>query len=279
MKIAIQGTEASFHHQAAMKFFNTELELIECKTFEDVCKVKADGKCEYAVLAIENTLAGSFLPNYNLLQEYNLRILGEVYLHIEQNLLCLPGQSFSDIRFVRSHPMALLQCSQFLQDNQGITAIEAFDTAGSAREIKKHLLSDTAAIAGRLAAETFGLEVLIQGIENIKENHTRFMILDGESSLQVEPDKASISYTLSHEVGSLADTLKIFQDSGINLTKIQSVPILGKPYEYKFHVDLEWEDKDHYTESLKSIRKIVDELDILGEYERGEKTIYLSEEF
>lgn len=261
-----------------MKFFNTDLQLIECKTFEEVCKVKAERKCDYAVLAIENTLAGSFLPNYNLLQEYDLKILGEVYLHIEQNLLCLPGQSLDNIRFVRSHPMALLQCSQFLQNNQSIAAIEAFDTAGSAREIKKHLLSDTAAIAGRLAAETFGLEILIHGIENIKENHTRFMILDGSSSFKVVPDKASISYTLSHEVGSLADTLRIFQDSGINLTKIQSVPILGKPYEYKFHVDLEWEERDNYIKSLESISKIVDELDVLGEYERGEKTIYLSED-
>ena len=183
MKIAIQGTEASFHHQAAMKFFDSEFELIECKTFEEVCKVKSEGKCDYGVLAIENTLAGSFLPNYNLLQKYHLRILGEVYLHIEQNLLCLPGQKLEDIKFIRSHPMALLQCSQFLNDHAEIAAIEAFDTAGSAREIKKYLLSDTAAIAGRFAAEKFGLQILRHGIENIKQNHTRFMILNGDPRL------------------------------------------------------------------------------------------------
>ena len=260
-----------------MKFFDSEFELIECKTFEEVCKVKSQGKCDYGVLAIENTLAGSFLPNYNLLQQYNLKILGEVYLHIEQNLLCVPGQKLEDIRFIRSHPMALLQCSEFLNDNSHIAAIEAFDTAGSAREIKKHLLMDTAAIAGRFAAEKFGLQILKQGIENIKQNHTRFMILNGNPDFEIHPDKASVSYTVSHEVGSLADTLKVFQEQGINLTKIQSVPILGKPYEYKFHVDLEWEDVSNYHSSLSLIEPMVDELDILGEYERGEKTIYRSE--
>lgn len=278
MKIAIQGTRASFHDQAARKFFDPEIELVECRTFENVCQAKADNECNFAILAIENTLTGSFLPNYNLLQKYGLKIIGEVYLQIEQNLMCLPGRSINDLKYVRSHPIALLQCSEYLEQHPHLIPIETFDTAGSAREIRDENMQDTAAIAGRMAAEVFGLEIIAWDIENLKNNHTRFLILDGKERIPDIPDKASLSFTLPHKVGSLADTLKVFQDHRINLTKIQSVPILGKPYEYQFHVDLEWEDSGDYESAMHAIKKYTDIIEILGQYKRGEKTIYRSDE-
>jgi prephenate dehydratase len=273
LNIAIQGAAASFHHQAADRYFNEQtVEILECRSFEQVCEALNQGKVDFAMMAIENTFTGSLLPNYSLLQNYPLYIIGEQYLHIEQHLMTIPGQQLIDIKFIHSHPIALNQCNVFLEDHPQIIAIEKYDTAGSARDIKDEKLMGVAAIAGSPAAELYGLEILVHHIENLKRNQTRFLVLsrDGKETIK-DPNKASVCLEAAHEVGSLMEVLQVFQENLINITKIQSVPILGKPYQYQFHLDIEWEKETNLERTMKDLQKCTFSYRVLGTYRKGLK--------
>jgi prephenate dehydratase len=273
LNIAIQGAAASFHHQAADLYFNGQtVEIRECRSFEQVCEALNQGKVDFAMMAIENTFTGSLLPNYGLLQNYPLHIIGEQYLHIEQQLMAIPGQELKEIEFIHSHPIALNQCNIFLEDHPQMIAIEKYDTAGSARDIKKEELMGVAAIAGAPAAELYGLEILAHNIENLKQNQTRFLVLsqDGKEAVK-NPNKASICLEAAHKVGSLMEVLQVFHINLINITKIQSVPILGKPYQYQFHLDLEWGEETNLQGVMKDLQKCTFLCRVLGTYKKGLK--------
>ena len=273
LKIAIQGAAASFHHQAAKEYFQKEVELLECVSFVQVCEALRQGKVDNAVMAIENTFTGSLLPNYGLLQNYPLHIVGEHYLHIAQHLMALPGQSIDEIEFVHSHPIALNQCNLFLEQHPHMTAVEKFDTAASAKEIARGQLMGVAAIAGDHAAELYELEILAYEIENLKQNHTRFLVLsrDGKEAVE-EPNKASICLEAAHKVGSLMEVLQIFHQHLINITKIQSVPILEKPYQYQFHLDVEWGPETNLHQAMEDLEKVTFSQRVLGSYKKGAKS-------
>lgn len=273
LNIAIQGAAASFHHQAADLYFNGQtVEIRECRSFEQVCDALNQGKVDFAMMAIENTFTGSLLPNYGLLQNYPLHIIGEQYLHIEQHLMAIPGQELKEIEFIHSHPIALNQCNIFLEDHPQMIAIEKYDTAGSARDIKKEELMGVAAIAGAPAAELYGLEILVHNIENLKQNQTRFLVLsqDGKEAVK-NPNKASMCLEAAHKVGSLMEVLQVFHLNLINITKIQSVPILGKPYQYQFHLDLEWGEETNLQGVMKDLQKCTFSCRVLGTYKKGLK--------
>jgi prephenate dehydratase len=276
LAVAIQGIRASFHDVAARKYFSErEVDIVECPSFRALCTTLADRKADVAVMAIENTIAGSILSNYALLEAHAFRVFGEVYLRIEHCLLGLPGQRLAEVRVIQSHPMALLQCEEFLARFPEVQVLEGSDTAMSARLVKEGGKPGHAAIASRLAAETFGLQVLEEGIETNKKNFTRFLVLcraqDHERHARPDlADKASIRFETPHSPGSLVDVLEVFRSHGINMTKIQSLPILGRPYQYGFHVDLEWDDSGRYTQFLRALMSKVTHLSHFGDYPRGE---------
>ncbi|HEX8545398.1 MAG TPA: prephenate dehydratase [Cytophagaceae bacterium] len=273
MKVAIQGGKASFHDIATLNYFGPEAETICCPTFREVCEQLKGQKAEYALMAIENSIAGSILGNYSLIREYGFKIIGEIQLRIEMNLIALPGVKIQDIKKVRSHYMALLQCEQYLSQYPHIKVEEYHDTADSVRDIKSKDQHTVAAIAGRYAATLYGMEIVAEGIETEKKNFTRFMVLSTEKKAKVEDrEKATLSFQLPNKVGALASLLKVIVDNNINLTKIQSIPILGKPDEYTFYVDCEWSNYNDFRKSIE-VRSLVSELTILGEYKKG-KTIY-----
>jgi prephenate dehydratase len=275
-KVAIQGIVGSFHEDAAQRYFNDEkIEIIECRTFRKVCQLVDSDEVDIAVMAIENAIAGSLLENYGLMRDFHLKIIGEIYLHIQMNLLVLPGVKKGDIKEIHSHPIALKQCAEYIDGTFGeITLDESFDTAGSAKNIAKNKLMDVACIGNERSAQIYGLEVLEKGIETNKRNYTRFFILSKQNKLTDESNKASICFEVGHFFGALARVLNIFAENEINLTKIQSVPIIGKPDEYSFHVDIEWEDINNYEHAIHKVLKNVTSLTILGEYIRGERKIY-----
>lgn len=274
MKVAIQGGKASFHDIATRFYFEKNFgvakpELLCSDTFIEVFQNLSTGKADYAVLAIENSIAGSILGNYKLLQQFDVKIIGEIKLRIILDLMAIPGQKIEDISTVRSHYMALLQCEEFLSKYPHIKHEEGVDTADSARDLKAGNIKGLAAIASRIAAEEYNLEILASGIEDDKQNYTRFFILSKESSI-LEPEKATLSFQLHNEIGSLSKVLSMFNEFEVNLTKIQSLPRIGFPDEYTFHVDCDWNDYTDYKESIKKIRTMVSELTILGEYKKGE---------
>ncbi len=271
MKVAIQGGRASFHEIASRKYFEGEpVEVVECRTFEDVCRQVDTEQVEYGMMAIENTIAGSILLNYGLIQKYDLRIVGEIKLRIKQNLMALPGQKLEDIKKVMSHYMALNQCTEFLDQYPVWEREEYYDTADSAKAIKEEDLNGVAAIAGDFAAELYGLEVLAPEIETFKQNFTRFLVLVPKSinnpRLDGPTNKATISFELPDQVGSLAKALTIVVDHKINLTKIQSLPILGKPDQYTFYMDCMWDDYQDMRACLIALRHLVPRLNVMGEY-------------
>ncbi len=269
-KVAIQGIKGSFHDMVAHKFFGDNIEPVECKTFKMECDLLTRGEVDYMVMAIENTIAGSLLANYALLREYHLRIIGEVYFHIQMSLLALPGVTIENLEFVHSHPIAIRQCADYLDELSHVKIIQKNDTAESAKYIKANNMKNTAAIAHAKVGDMYGLEVLEKGIETNKRNYTRFLILDTKGIDSQKNNKASICFELGHQVGALAEVLNIMTKYSLNLTKIQSVPIVGKPYEYSFHVDLEWNKQDNYENAIHAILKYVSNLSILGEYPKGE---------
>jgi len=270
-KVSIQGYEGSFHQVAAQHFYGKRVEVIPCDTFRDVIR-KASSKKESdgGVMAIENSIAGSILPNYNLLQKSNLKITGEIYLQINQNLLAYPGVQLQDIREVHSHPMALLQCIDYLEKHPW-KLIESEDTALSAKQIHQHHSKHTAAIASKLAAELYDLEIIAPNIHTLKNNYTRFLALARvEDAVEIEEaDKASVNFHTDHSKGSLARVLTRIAEGGINLSKLQSMPIPGSDFKYSFHADMEFDNKEQFEEVIRGIRSLTKELNIYGVYKKG----------
>ena len=270
-RVAIQGIRASFHEEAAFKFFGTDIKTIECDSFKQTCEVLKDKKADYLVMAIENSIAGSLLPNYTLLREYNFSIVGEVYLAIQLHLLALPGVKFKDIKYVQSHPIAIRQCSDFFDEYPNLQVIESSDTAACAKKIREENLSDTAAIANLLAAKLYDLQVIERRIESNKKNFTRFLILADKPIGNTEANKASLSFQVGNSVGSLAEVLNIFSEYKINLSKIQSMPVLGKRNEYNFYVDIEWKNQSDYDSAIRKVLKYTINFTIMGEYQKNDK--------
>jgi prephenate dehydratase len=270
IKVAIQGIAASFHEVAALTYFKDQaIETVECLSFHQLCESLKNGSSDYAVMAIENSIAGSILQNYFLLQEYHFTIIGELYLPIRMNLLALPGTKLSDIKTVESHPMAIRQCSEFLNGLIGVEIRESDDTALSAKRVKEFKLKNTAAIANEFAAKKFGLEIIEKRIETNKKNFTRFLLLSKKVDKTIESNKATLCFEVSNEVGSLADALMTFKNHDINLSKIQSIPIIGKPNEYSIHIDVEWKRRKQYDTAMKEVIRQVKNLNVLGEYKRA----------
>jgi prephenate dehydratase len=269
LKIAIQGIATSFHEVAALTYFNEPIETVECLSFHQLCESLKNGTSDYAVMAIENSIAGSILPNYFLLQDYHFNIIGELYLPIHMNLLVLPGTKITDIKTIESHPMAIRQCSEFLHSLNGVEIRESDDTALSAKRVKELKLKNTAAIANEFAAKKYGLTILEKRIETHKKNFTRFLVLAKRSNGKIESNKASLCFEVANEVGSLADALMTFKNNSINLTKIQSIPIIGRPSEYSIHIDVEWKRRKSYDTAMQEIIRQVKNLNVLGEYKKA----------
>lgn len=268
-KVAIQGIATSFHEIAAMTYFNEAIETVECLSFHDLCESLKNGTSDFAVMAIENSIAGSILPNYFLLQSYHFNIIGELYLPIHMHLLALPGAKLSDIKTIESHPMAIRQCAEFIYTLNGVEVRESDDTALSAKRVKELKLKNTAAIANEFAAKKYGLQILEKRIETHKKNFTRFLVLSKKGNGKVESNKASLSFEVANEVGSLADALMTFKNNNINLSKIQSIPIIGKPSEYSIHIDVEWKRRKNYDEAMRDVLRQVKNLNVLGEYKKA----------
>jgi prephenate dehydratase len=274
IRAAIQGIGGSFHDQAAREYFTgRKVELVPCVAFEDLFDSVKNGEADVAVMAIENTVAGSLLPNYALLRDSGFTIFGEIFLRISQHLMAIPGQTIPEIKEAYSHYMAIAQTRNFFRAFPGIRLIEADDTAASAMRVAEQGIMGIAAIAGERAASMYGLEILAREIETNKRNFTRFLLLykpNGAEPYKVDnPDKASLSFTLPHETGSLSQVLSICSFYRISLTKIQSIPIIGQEWEYHFLIDLTFDDPVRYRQSLDAIRPLTHELTILGEYIQG----------
>ncbi len=273
LKVSIQGYAGAFHEAAARAHFTEhEVETVPAHTFADVIRQVESGESDLGLMAIENTLVGSLMANYELLQTANLRITGEVYLRIRQNLMALPGTDIGDLRHVYSHPVALLQCREFFKTWPQVELVEDVDTALSAREVLEKQDPTRGAIASTAAAELYGLEILAAGIETNKLNHTRFLVLQrGREHHQDKGDKVSLSFSTHHESGSLYKVLMVLAAYQVNLTKIQSAPIIGRPFQYRFHVDFLLEGHVSLEQALEAIRPICQELRVLGIYQQGVK--------
>jgi prephenate dehydratase len=270
-KVSIQGYEGSFHQVAAQLFHGKKVEVIPCATFREVIKTAANKKeSDGGVMAIENSIAGSILANYNLLQKSNLKIVGEIYLQIRQNLLVNPGITLNDIREVHSHTMALQQCYGFL-DNYKWKLVETDDTALSAKHIYQHKSKHIAAIASKLAADLYGLEVIAPNIHTMKNNYTRFLMLqrEGEAAQVDNADKASVTFHTDHSRGSLAKVLTIISEGGINLSKLQSFPIPGSDFKYAFHADMEFDTAGQFNAVIEKMKPLTESVKVYGVYKKG----------
>ncbi len=267
LNVAIQGIKGSFHEEAALKFFGNSIKTLECNSFKLTCQALKKQEAHYAVMAIENSIAGSLLPNYSLLQDYQLCITGEVYLPIKLHLLALPGVSFDEIDTIESHPIALRQCADFFDEHPHLQVKESNDTAACARRLQEQQLNTTAAVANQLCASLYGLNVLERSIESSKKNYTRFLILSARRQALIEgANKASISFQAADEVGSLVRILNIFAARGVNLSKIQSMPVIGKRNQYLFYLDLDWTSRESYTLALQEALKHCINFTLMGEY-------------
>lgn len=271
-RVAIQGIKGCFHEQAAYLFYEREglpkPEIVECASFADLYKQMDAGAADAAIMAIENTVSGGLLPNFELLRKYDRKIKGEVFLRIKQNLMTLPGQKIEDLHEVRSHYMAINQTRKFFEDYPDIRLVEYGDTAKSAADVVRDGVKGVGAIASDLAAEIYGLEIIAEGIETHKQNFTRFLILD--DALQVDQsriNKASMCFTLPHKPGSLTHVLTILSFYDMNLTRIQSLPIPGQEWQYFFYVDIKFEDYERYIQALSAVKPLMTDLNILGEYQ------------
>lgn len=273
LRIGIQGYAGAFHEIAARHCFaERPLQIVPAQTFDDlVGMIEEQEKVDLGLMAIENSLAGSLMYNYTLLNESNLTITGEVYLRIKHNLLARPGTGIHDLTEVHSHPMAIAQCRDFFRQYPHIRLVETADTALSAREIHEKDLRNTGAIASALAAELYGLDVLHAGIETNKKNYTRFLILENADLAQPveDPQKVSVVFSVDHTVGSLYKVLAVLAAYNVNLTKIQSAPIIGQPWEYLFYVDFVAEGKVGYEQAIEAIRPLTHNIKVLGTYLQG----------
>ena len=278
-RVTIQGIAGCYHDAAAHEFFgDEEIETIPCDTFPSMFDTLRGDPSLFATLAIENTIAGSLLQNHELLRKSNMTIIGEQKMHISHVLAALPGQSIDSLTEVNSHPMALMQCENFLLHHPNMKMVEKNDTAGSACEIAEKQLMGHAAICGKYAAQLYGLEVLAEDIQTIKRNFTRFLILADPMAEQTlnplhKKNKASLVFALPHEQGSLSQVLAIFSFYGMNLTKIQSLPILGREWEYRFYINLTFDDYTRYRQSVDAVRPLISDFKILGEYEEFKKQL------
>ena len=271
LKVAIQGSRASFHEEAAFKYFGENIETIECESFKKTCELLKQGQVDYVVMAIENSIAGSLLPNYNLLRDYHFQIVGEVHLNIQLHLMALPGVKLSELTAVESHPIAIRQCDDFLEEHPHLKVSEGMDTATCARKIKEEGLKTTAAIANQLAAKIHGLEILERRIETNKKNYTRFLILTHEAPIPANANKASLVFQTDNSVGALSNILRCFSEEQVNLSKIQSMPVLGKRNEYDFYVDVEWSNQANYDAAIKKVLKHTINFNIMGEYVKNDQ--------
>jgi prephenate dehydratase len=270
-KVAIQGYEGSFHQVAARHFFGKNVEVIPCDTFRQVVQLGADAKLsDGAVMAIENSIAGSILPNYNLLQKSKLQVIGEVYLSISQNLLTYPGVKLEDIKEVHSHPMAILQCLDYLE-NQDWKLVETEDTALSAKQVRQHKSKHVAAIASKFAAQLFDLDVIGPDIHTLKNNITRFLIMvPAKQKVEVEDaDKASIYFQTDHSKGILSKVLAKIAHGGANLSKLQSMPIPGSTFKYGFYAYIEFEQKKQLDKLLAELKLMTKNFKLFGLYKKG----------
>ena len=268
-KIAIQGIKGSFHDLAAKKVFGQNIKLVECMSFAKLCEALANDKADNAIMAIENSIAGTLLPNYALLEKYKFKIIGEIYLHIQMNLIALAGTKIKDVKNIISHPIAIYQCEKFLAKFKDSFILEKADTAACAKEISEQKLFGTAAIANELCASMYNLEILEKNIQTNKQNFTRFFVLAKQLQKAKQINKASIRFELNHLIGSLADLLMIFKNNAINLSKIQSIPVIGKPLEYIFNIDLEFLAYKKYQKAIQEALPITKDLVILGEYKKA----------
>jgi prephenate dehydratase len=270
-KVTIQGYEGSFHQVAARQFYGKTVDVITCDTFREVVKIGSDPKqSDGAVMAIENSIAGSILPNYNLLQKSNLQVIGEVYLQISQNLLVNPGVKLADIKEVHSHPMAILQCLDYLEEHD-FKLVESEDTALSAKMVHQHKSKHTAAIASKLAAQLYNLEVISPDIHTLKNNITRFLILvPAKAKVEMkDANKASVYFQTDHSKGILSKVLATIAKGGVNLSKLQSMPIPGSTFKYGFYADLEFENKKQIEKVLESVKTITNNFKVFGLYKKG----------
>lgn len=271
MKVAIQGYEGCFHQIAANNYFGEAVDVSPCATFREVARQVEAGEVDYGVMAIENSIAGSIIANYNILQNCNLQVVGEEYLHIRQHLMALPEVRLSDIEEVHSHPMALLQCIDYLDEHRW-KLVETEDTALSAKIIAEKGLANVAAIAGDLAAQIYGLRIIAHDIHSIPNNFTRFMVLKRRDDvIASDANKASLYFKTDNKQGSLMAVLLHLEDSTINMTKLQSYPIPSEPWRYLFHVDMEFARLDDYNRTIERIKHSAQDVHVYGVYKSGLK--------
>lgn len=271
-KIAIQGIKGSFHHQVALEYFQSTIEIDECLSFESLVDSLLKNNSQLAVMAIENSIAGSIIPNYSLIDKNNFHIIGEYYLDIVQNLMVLNGQKLEEIQEVHSHPMALLQCMDFLKKHPNIKLVEDKDTAETAKKIHQNQIKGIAAIGSKVAAELYNLTIIAPEIQTVNNNMTRFFIISKEkihpkiSGSKEEINKASLKFELDDTPGSLATVLNVMTNCKLNLTKIQSMPIIETPFQYSFFVDVVFEKYKHYEKAVKILEIMTNHFKVLGEY-------------
>ncbi|MEZ4858574.1 MAG: prephenate dehydratase domain-containing protein [Flavobacteriaceae bacterium] len=277
MKIAIQGIEGSFHDEAVQKLFpNQSVDLVMCDTFDGVTQSVKNKKADFGVIAIENTLTGSLLPNYNLVEKGDFEIMEEVFLNIQMYLMALETESIIDIFEVHSHPVALLQCREYLRKfPPQFKIIEGNDTASEAKRIRENNLKGVAAIAGKQVAERFGLKILDSNIQDMKENQTRFVLIGNKgTAVNKKPiNKASIRFQLGHEVGTLSSALQIMASHDINLTKIQSLPVVDTPWRYAFFVDVTFTNPQNFHDTISELEPFVKNFKILGTYAQNKENV------
>lgn len=269
--IAIQGIKGSFHYEVAQQYFNSNTDVIECMSFDGAVDSLLNDETNHIVMAIENSIAGSIIPNYALIDNHHLNIVGEYYLDIQHNLMAKGDQGLQSIKEVHSHPMALLQCKVFLKDYPHIKLVEAKDTADVAKQIAEQNIEGVAAIASKNAASMYNLEILAESIQTIKHNETRFVIVkrDNDSLETKDINKASLKFELNHKRGSLATILNVMSDCKLNLTKIQSLPKIDTPWKYAFFVDVTFDDYNDYDKAKSIMKLMAENFKVLGEYKNA----------
>lgn len=273
LKIAIQGIQGSNHHQVAKEFYGPAIDLVECLSFDALIDHLVNGTADKGIMAIENSIAGSIIPNYNLVYHNNIHIIGEHYLSISHNLMVLRGTTLEDVKEVHSHPMALLQCKEFLKRHPKIKLVESVDTAETARKIRDGQLGHIAAIAPKVAADLYDLDIIVPDIQTIKNNATRFIILKKQNKVlpEEEIDKASLRFITDHKRGSLATVLNVMSDCNLSLTKIQSLPVIDTPWKYAFFVDVTFDAYDHFKKAKSLLEIMAEDFRVLGEYKNALK--------
>ncbi|GAB4507431.1 MAG: prephenate dehydratase [Allomuricauda sp.] len=271
LKVAIQGIKGSNHHQVAIDFFGEGIELLECNSFDAVIDSLLVGAADKGIMAIENSIAGSIIPNYNLVYHNNIHVIGEHYLNIHHNLMVMKGKTFDDIQEVHSHPMALLQCKEFFKAHPQIKLVESVDTAETAKRIQEEGLAHIAAIAPKMAADLYDLEIIADNIQTIVNNSTRFIILKKQNKVlpEEEINKASLRFITDHKRGSLATVLNVMSDCNMNLTKIQSLPVIETPWKYAFFVDVTFDEYEHFAKTKSLMQIMAEDFKVLGEYKNA----------